>query len=146
MISAQEAGGAGDIRSCVMKTIVCVAAAALALAGCQKAQTAAAQDKYAGLEDQILAWRAGIVKTDKACAAQAEACSGFEVGCKGERTITPAEAARGVTAKVVVAMSWNAVDPKDGDTDPVSAVKLFEKAGGVWTSQTVAPVNLSTCG
>ncbi|WP_304164877.1 hypothetical protein [Phenylobacterium aquaticum] len=126
-----------------MKTMVVVAAAALALAGCQKPKPAG--DLNSELESQILAWRTGIVKTDKACATKAEACTNFDVGCKGAQAITPAEAAKGVTAKVVVAMSWNAFDPKDGDADPVSRTRRFEKTDGVWTGQDVAPVNLSTC-
>lgn len=123
--------------------MVVLAAAALALAGCQKPKPAA--DLNSELQAQILAWRTDIVKTDKACMAKAEACSGFDVGCKGARAITPAEAAQGVTAKVVVAMSWNAFDPKDGDSDPVSRTRQFVKTGGVWTARDVAPVNLSTC-
>lgn len=129
-----------------LKTLMGVAAAALALASCSDAGAPKAPDKYAGLDQEILTWRTDLMKTDPACSAKADACSAFEVGCKGERPITPAEAAKGVTAKVVVAMSWTAVDPKSGVSSPVAGVKQFEKVGGAWTSRTVGPVNLSTCG
>lgn len=125
---------------------MCVAAVALTLAGCGDASAPKAQDKYAGLDQQILAWRTDLLKSDPACSASAQACSAFEVGCKGERPISPAETAKGVSAKVVVAMSWTALDPKTHQSTPVAGVKQFEKVGGAWTSRTVGPVNLSTCG
>lgn len=124
---------------------MCAALAALVLAGCGQAKPQA-QDKYAGLEQQILDWRTELRASDPVCSAKSDACTAFEVGCKGERPMTPAEAAKGMTAKVVVAMSWTALDPKSGVSSPVAGVKQFEKISGAWTSHAVGPVNLSTCG
>ena len=142
------AGRAGPVRVEFgdLKTLISVALAALTLAGCGKTEAPKAEDKYAGLSEEILAWRGALMKSEKACLAKADGCVSFEVGCKGERPVSPQEAAQGVTAKVVTAMSWNAWDPAIGDYRAASGFKLFTKKGGAWTSQDTAPVNLSTCG
>lgn len=143
MLGRGRRGPEGAMR---LKTLMCVAVAAAALAGCGRTGESQPADKYAGLDQQILDWRTELRSSDPACSAKADACTAFEVGCKGERPITSAEAGQGMTAKLVVAMSWNAVDPKSGVSSPVAGVKQFEKVGGAWRSHAVGPVNLSTCG
>nr|QQZ49573.1 hypothetical protein JKL49_21945 [Phenylobacterium glaciei] len=74
---------------------VWILAAAAVLASCSPKAKTGAEAKYAGLDEAILAWRQQIVKTDKACSAKADGCQSFEVGCKGEREITPSTKPRG---------------------------------------------------
>ncbi|CAN5641475.1 hypothetical protein BH10PSE5_BH10PSE5_06380 [soil metagenome] len=124
---------------------VWILAAAAVLASCSPKAKTGAEAKYAGLDEAILAWRQQIVKTDKACSAKADGCQSFEVGCKGEREITPIDQAKGVTAKLVVAMSWEGWDPKRSEYHPESGFAEFTKVDGGWLRGTTGPVNLSTC-
>lgn len=125
-----------------------VIAGLLALGGCgQAAKTAAnPDDKYAGLDEAILGWHAAIKAADAACKAKdGKGCQGFEVACKGEREIAPAEQAKGVSAKVVVAMSWEGWDEARAEYRLSSGFAEFNKVGGAWTRADAGPVNLSTC-
>jgi len=124
---------------------VWILAAAAVLASCSPKAKTGAEAKYAGLDEAILAWRQQIVKTDMACSAKADGCQSFEVGCKGEREISPTDQAKGVTAKLVVAMSWEGWDPKRSEYHPESGFSEFTKVDGGWLRGTTAPVNLSTC-
>lgn len=102
--------------------------------------------KYAGLEDAIRDWRADIVKADAACQAKGgQGCESFEVGCKGEQEIGPDDQARGVAAKVVVAMTWSAYDAARAEARPASGFAEFRKAGGSWSRSEARPVNIATC-
>ena len=124
---------------------VWILAAAAVLASCSPKAKTGAEAKYAGLDEAILAWRQQIMKTDKACSAKADGCQSFEVGCKGEREITPTDQAKGVSAKLVVAMSWEGWDPKRSEYHPESGFSEFTKVGGDWLRGSTGPVNLSTC-
>lgn len=106
---------------------------------------AAESPQYAGLDAQILAWRTDIETQSPVCAASAggKGCVGFEVACKGARTITPEEAAKGIGAKLVVAMVFASKDPS---AKPGSAFAEFTKRGDTWTRKEAPSVNLSTCG
>jgi hypothetical protein len=118
------------------------------LGACSQADKAGAgDDKFAGLDSQILTWRQDILKGDRLCQSQAEGqkCEGFEVVCKAERTITPDESAKGVTAKVVAALNWNGFDPKFKQPQRANASAQFTRTKGAWTRAEHAPVNLSTC-
>jgi len=125
--------------------------AVLALPGCGpggggKASPQAETGPYAGLEAAIKAWRAEIVKADPACLAKGgKGCEGFEVACKGERPLTPDDTARGVSAKVAVAMTWSGWNAARAEHQPASGVSEFAKVGGAWTRTDAKPVNLSTC-
>ncbi len=124
--------------------------AALALAACSPGQgsTQPEEDpRFVGLEAQILAWRNDIEKTSPLCAAKVKGkgCEAFEVGCKGERVITPEEQARGVTAKIVTAMTFAARSSDGASGKPGSAFAEFTRTGDAWTRAETAPVNLSTC-
>jgi len=124
---------------------VWILAATAVLASCSpKAQTGA-DAKYGGLDAEILAWRQQIVKTDAACLAKAEGCQGFEVRCKGEREITATDQAKGVTAKLVVAMNWEGWDPVRSEYRSQSGFSEFTKVDGGWLRAATAPVNMSSC-
>ena len=116
----------------------------LALGGCQKAAPPAGPEaKYAGLEDAILGWRNDIQTSVAQCpkGPDSKGCQSFDVGCKGDR---PPET--GQTAKVVVAMSWDAWNPKHGEYGPASGIAQFSKVGGKWVRKDLpGPVNLNTC-
>ena len=123
--------------------------ALLMLGACSGSQQPGApgDDKFAGLDGEITAWRADLLKTTKACAEapSGKACEIFEVACKGELPITSAETAKGVTAKVVVAMTFNGWEPRTEEFKPTSAFARFARGKSGWTRSETAPVNLSTC-
>ena len=117
------------------------ALAALALAGCGKT------DPYAGLETEIVSWRNHIEATHPACATKVEGkgCESYQITCKAAQEITPAETARGVTAQVVAAMTFNGRNPDGSTARPGSSFGLFSKAAGAWSRAEAMPVNMSTC-
>ena len=122
--------------------------ALLLLTACDDgAKKAAVDDPFAGLDQAILGWRGEILKTHALCTnpAGGHACEAFEVACKAQRDFTAEDQARGVTAKVVAAITWNGFDPKQKQTQAGSDFAEFAKAGGAWTRTTHKPVNLSTC-
>lgn len=122
-------------------------AALLMLGACGQADKPAGNDKFAGLDKEILTWREDILKGDKLCQSQAEGqkCMGFEVTCKAERTITPDETAKGVTAKVVAALNWTGFDQKFKQTQTGQATALFTNTKGAWARTEHTSVNPSTC-
>jgi hypothetical protein len=119
----------------------------LMLGACGQAEKSAGDDKFAGLDGEMLSWRKQILQTDKLCQSQAEGqkCEGFEVACKAERTITPDDQAKGVTAKVVAALTWNGFDSKFKQAQTGQATALFTRAKGAWTRADYTSVNPSTC-
>jgi hypothetical protein len=124
--------------------------AALSMLGaCNQPSTpaAGAGDKFAGLDTQILQWRLGIIAADPLCKSQAEGqkCNGFEVACKAERVVSPQDQAKGVTAHVVAAMTWEGWDPKLRQVQSGARAAQFTKTGAGWTRVDHAPVNLSSC-
>lgn len=124
-------------------------AALLILGGCSPAEKAGAPaDKFAGLDGQELTWRKEIIATDPLCKAAAEdqKCSGFEVACKAERTVTPAEQAQGTTARVVVMMTWNGFDSKFNHPQSGTSTALFTKTAQGWTRAPHGAVYMQTCG
>ncbi|WP_340644064.1 hypothetical protein [Phenylobacterium sp.] len=127
-----------------MQRVWILAAAAL-LASCSPKAKSGAEAKYDGLDEAILAWRQQIVTTDTACTAKADGCQSFEVRCKGEREIAATDQAKGVTAKLVVAMRWEGWEEVRSEYRPVSGFSEFTKVDGDWLRAATAPVNLSTC-
>jgi hypothetical protein len=123
--------------------------ALLLLTGCSQAgaNTENPNDPYSGLAPQILAWRTDIEASHPACQTKVggKGCESFEVTCKGAENLTPADAAKGVTAKVVAAMEFSA-KTADGSTGKSgSAFAEFSKTGGQWTRTEAKPVNPQTC-
>jgi hypothetical protein len=129
-----------------MKVLAGLALALLLLEGCSGGNKAASTDPYAGLDEAIKGWKAELAATEVSCkrAPAGEKCDTFEVACKAQRTITPQDQARGVTAKLVADMTWSGFDDK-GAPQPSSAAALFEKAGGTWSRSPAKPVNPDTC-
>lgn len=126
------------------------ALAALSVLGaCSQSGSSGGQaaDKFAGLDNEILTWRKQIIAADPLCRATSEdqKCQSFEVACKAERTVTPADAAKGITARVVTAMTWNGFDPKLKQAQAGSRTSEFTKGPSGWTRADHAPVNMSSC-
>ncbi|WP_372784463.1 hypothetical protein [Phenylobacterium sp.] len=122
---------------------------ACAQGGCsQAAKTgAAATGKFAGLDGEILTWRKEIIAADPLCKSQAEGqkCDSFDVACKAERTVTPEDQARGITARVVAAMTWNGFDTKFLHAQNGSRTAEFVKNASGWTRAEHKPVNMGSC-
>ncbi len=116
------------------------------LGGCGGKPKADAADPYAGLDDAVRAWKTDISAADGSCrnAPAGAKCEMFEVSCKAQRTITPDDTSKGVTAKLVADMSWSGFDEKGG-AEPHSAAALFTKANGVWARAEAGAVNPETC-
>src|SRR5204862_3996851 len=125
-------------------------AALFLLAACsQQGQSGAAgQDRFAGFDQEILKWRKAILASDPLCQSQAagEKCESFEVVCKAERTLTPDDAAKGVVARVVAAMTWNGFDAKFRHAQSGVRAAEFAKGKTGWTRTAHAPINMRTCG
>jgi len=119
------------------------------LAACSPASQGGGQagGKFAGLDGEILKWRTQIIATDPLCKSTAESqkCVGFDVACKAERTVTPADQAKGITARVVTAMTWNGWDPKLKQAQAGARTAEFAKGPAGWTRADHPPVNMSTC-
>lgn len=130
----------------MMKVLAGVALGLVLLSGCNAKPKADASDPYAGLSDAIAAWKTDVSATDPSCrqAPAGQKCEMFDISCKAQRTITPDDQAKGVTAKLVADMSWSGFDEKGG-AEPHSAAALFTRANGVWTRAETKAVNPQTC-
>ncbi len=133
----------------MIKPAVAAILFAALLAACSQGGGAksSSSDPYAGLDTQILAWRTEIEANHSACANKVEGkgCQDFQVMCKAAQDITPDETAKGVTAKVVAAMTF-AGRNADGSTGKSgSSFATFAKSGDAWTRAEAKPVNLTTC-
>jgi hypothetical protein len=132
----------------LLKFLIPAVATAL-VAGCGAKPTASEADsqaRYAGLDQAIRAWRADIVKTQAACKGPAEqGCQSFEVACKVEREIAAEEQAKGVSAKVVAGMSWQAWSAAHGEALPAAGFAEFTRTGSTWSRSGPLNGNLTTC-
>lgn len=130
------------IRSAAVAT-----AAALLLSACNSGDAAKSDDPYAGLDKEILSWRNALEASHPACATKVEGkgCAEFQVMCKAAQTITPEETAKGVSAKVVAAMTFNGRQPDGSSGKAGSAFAVFSKAGDAWSRAESRPVNMSSC-
>ena len=133
-----------------MRTIAL--AALIILGGCSQPAAPAGdggadQGKFAGLESELLNWRKSIVAESPLCRSQAEGekCEGFDVACKAERTVTAADQAKGITARVVATMTWTGFDPKFRHAQNGIGAAEFVKGRPGWTRAPHGPVNMSTC-
>ncbi len=129
-------------RSVSLLALACISLVACS-GGDGAAPSAGGGDKFAGLDAQIETWRNDIRQTHNLCAGKT--CQDFQVTCKGERELTPDDAAKGVTARIVSAMTFNAQGEAEGDLKPGSSFVEFTKTGDAWTRAETAPVNLTTC-
>jgi hypothetical protein len=131
----------------VIKTSAALLTGLLLLGGCSGQKTAGpSNDPYAGLDEAIRSWKTAVAASDVSCkrAPAGAKCEMFDISCKAQRTITAADQAKGVTAKLVADMSWSGYDDK-GAPEPASAAALFEKAHGVWTRAETKPVDPVGC-
>jgi hypothetical protein len=121
-----------------------------AVGGCSPSASSVgpAADKYAGLDGEILKWRKEIIATDPLCQSQAadQKCESFEVACKAERTITPADQAKGVSARVVTMITWNGFDSKFKHPQSGTSAAEFAKTAQGWTRAKHGPVYMQSCG
>lgn len=132
------------IRPAVVAALLAALLAACSQAGGAKTTSS---DPYAGLDSQILAWRTEIEASHSACANKVEGkgCQDFQVMCKAAQEITPDEAAKGIKAQVIAAMTFAGRNPDGSTGKSGSAFATFSKAGDTWTRAEATPVNLSTC-
>ena len=132
----------------MIRPVVAASLAALLLTACSQGGGASeSNDPYAGLGGEILSWRNAIEASHPACATKVEGkgCQDFQVMCKGAREVSPDETAKGVTAQVIVAMTF-AGRNSDGSTGKSgSSFALFSRTGDTWTRTEAMPVNLQTC-
>lgn len=133
----------------MIRPAVAAALVALSLAACGPGGGGASSssDPYAGLDTEILGWRTSLEAGHPACARKVEGkgCQDFQVMCKAAQDISAGEAAKGVKAKVVAAMTF-AGRNADGSTGKSgSSFAVFSKAGDTWTRGEAMPVNMTTC-
>lgn len=124
------------------------AATLLMLAACSSCGTKEnPNDPYAGLSPEILKWTTYVESSHPICKTKIEGkgCEAFEVTCKGARDLTADDAKKGVTAKVVAAVTFSAKTTDGSTGKPGSAFAEFSKVNGQWTRIEAMPVNPSTC-
>ena len=125
-------------------------AALMVLGACSQGGKAAGggeQGKFAGLDSEILKWRTDIMASDPLCKSQVadQKCESFEVACKAERTLTADDQAKGVTAHVVAAITWNGFDTKFQHAQSGTRTAEFDRSASGWTRAEHPPVNMSSC-
>lgn len=132
-----------------MIRVAAVASAVLALAACSQGggEQASSSDPYAGHEALIASWRTDIEASHPVCQRKVsgQGCETFQVTCKAAQTITPEEQAKGVTAKLVAAMTFAARSEDGSAGKPGSAFATLSNTNGQWTRAESGPVNLTTC-
>jgi hypothetical protein len=85
--------------------------------------------------------------SDPLCKSQVadQKCESFEVACKAERTLNAEDQAKGVTARVVAAITFSGFDPKFQHAQSGVQAAEFAKSGAGWTRAAHKPINMSTC-
>lgn len=125
-------------------------AALLILGACSPAATTSGKsdDKFAGLDGEILGWRKDIIASDKLCKSTVadQKCAKFEVACKAERDITPAQQAQGVTALVVAMITFDGFDTNFKQAQSGTKAAEFTKTAKGWTRADHGPVYMQNCG
>jgi hypothetical protein len=132
----------------VIRPILVTTLFALALAGCSKSGgPSTSSAPYAGLDTEFVSWRAEIEATHPVCKFKVDkkGCEAFQVTCKAQQEITASEAASGITAQIVAAMTFMGRGADGSSDNPGSAFAVFSKARGAWTRVETSPVNLSSC-
>jgi hypothetical protein len=117
----------------------------LTLTACsQRNGTQSGDDKFAGFQAELDAWRTAIEAESPVCSVKTDGkgCQDFAVACKRERPVTAEEQARGVTAKLVAAITFQS---RTAEAKPGSAFAEFARANGAWTRRPTEAVNLTTC-
>ena len=131
------------IRLAAAAALLAVSVAACSQGGAKSSSS----DPYAGLDTEILAWRTSVEASHPACATKVEGkgCQDFQVMCKAAQDVTPDETTKGVTAKIIAALTF-AGRNTDGSTGKSgSSFATFSKTGDTWTRAESKPVNMTTC-
>jgi hypothetical protein len=121
---------------------------ALSLAACGQGGDQPAEDpRYAGLDRQIRAWRAEIVKTDEACQSEVkdQKCVAFEVTCKIDKPLTEADQEAGIVSRVIVALRWQGWNEAHSEHRSILKAAEFAKTGKSWARKDAGGVNPNTC-
>ena len=133
----------------MIKPAVAASLLAVLLAACSQGggSQSASSDPYAGLDTEIVAWRASIEASHPACATKVEGkgCQDYQVMCKAAQEISADEAAKGVKAQVVAAMTFAGRNPDGSTGKSGSSFALFSKSDCAWTRSEAKPVNMTTC-
>ena len=132
----------------MIKFLLVTSLVALALAGCGKSGGATTSpDPYSGLDTEFVSWRADIEATHPGCKFKVDkkGCEAFQVTCKAQQEITASEAATGITAQIVAAMTFMGRGSDGSSDNPGSSFAVFSKARGAWSRVETSPVNLSSC-
>lgn len=132
----------------MIRPVAAASVLAVLLSACsQGGAKSDSSDPYAGLDSQIGTWRTAIEATHPACATKVEGkgCENFQVMCKGAQDIAPGDAAKGVTAQVIAAMTFSGRNPDGSSGKSGSSFARFSKTGDTWTRAEAMPVNLTTC-
>lgn len=132
--------------------ILCLAAgaAALLLTACGDGAGKASGgggDRFAGLDQAILTWKADIEANHDSCKNKVggAGCVDFQVACKAEREVTEADRAAGVEERIVAAFRWQGWNAGKTEQLPAGASAEFDKVGGEWRRKETAPVNPTSC-
>ena len=137
-----------------LKTRAAAVAALLILGACSKgagggAATGSGQptDINASLKPEMDKWRTEIVASDPLCkqAGADQKCKNFNVECKAERDLKADDAGKGITNRVVAAMTFNGWDPKLKQNQDGTRTAEFTRTAAGWTRAEHPPVNLNTC-
>jgi hypothetical protein len=137
-----------------LKTRAAALAALLILGACSKgaggghgAASGPLANLNASLKPQEDRWRTEIIASDPLCKQTGadKKCKNFNVECKAERDLKADDAGKGVTNRVVAAMTFNGWDPKLKQSQDGTRTAEFVKTASGWTRQEHAPVNLSSC-
>lgn len=104
-------------------------------------------DINASLKPEMDKWRAEIIASDPLCKQTSadQKCKNFNVECKAARNLTADDPGKGVTNRVVAAMTFNGWDPKLKQSQDGARTVEFVKTAAGWTHADHAPVNISTC-
>jgi hypothetical protein len=131
---------------------LCLAAsaAALFLTACGDGggkSAGGSDDRFAGLDQAIVAWKADIEAGHDSCKNKIEGsgCVDFQVACKAERPITEADRAAGVRERVVAAFRWQGWNASGTEQLPAGASAEFDKVGGEWRRKETPAVNPTSC-
>jgi hypothetical protein len=134
----------------LIRHLVLAAVAASLVSACSPGSggvDAASDDPNVALRPLIAQWSRDLEASHSACANKVEGkgCQDFQVTCKAEHAVGPADSQKGVTAQVVAAMTF-AGRNADGSTGKSgSAFALFSKTADGWSRGDAMPVNLQTC-
>lgn len=132
-----------------MRPFYLAAAAALLLTACGEGgkSSGGGDDRFAGLDQAILAWKADIEASHDSCKNKVDGsgCVDFQVACKAERAVTEADRAAGVQERIVAAFRWQGWNAGGTEQLPGGASAEFDKVGGQWTRKETPPVNPTSC-